>query len=48
MNNSSTTGVCWMDRLTDVRRRDVTTLFEDVERGSVEDRSEKRPDLTFY
>jgi hypothetical protein len=39
---------CRTDKLTDVRRGDVTSYFEDVERRSVEDRSAKRPDLTFY
>jgi hypothetical protein len=48
MNNSSTTGVYWTDKLTDVRRGDITTYFEDVKRGSEEDRSAKQPDLTFY
>jgi hypothetical protein len=48
MNNSSTTGVCWVDKLTDVRRGYITSYFEDVERRSVEDCSAKWPDLTFY
>jgi hypothetical protein len=45
MNNRLTTEVCWRDKLTDVRRGDVTTY---VKRRSVEDRSAKQPDLTFY
>jgi hypothetical protein len=37
-----------MDKLTEVGRGNVTPYFEDVKRRSVEDRSAKRPDLTFY
>jgi hypothetical protein len=40
-------GWCWTDKMTDVRRGNVTSYFDDVERGSVEDRSGKQPDLTF-
>jgi hypothetical protein len=35
-------------KLTDVRRGNITSYFEDVKRRSVEDCSAKRPDLTFY
>jgi hypothetical protein len=35
-------------KLTDVRRGNITSYFEDVKRRSVEDHSAKRPDLTFY
>jgi hypothetical protein len=40
--------MCWADKLTDMQRGNVTSYFEDVKRRSVEDRSAKRPDLTFY
>jgi hypothetical protein len=37
-----------MDKLTDMRRGNVTSYLEYVKRRSVEDCSVKRPDLTFY
>jgi hypothetical protein len=41
-------GICWADKMTDVRRGNVTSYFEDVKRRPVEDGSAKWPDLTFY